>query len=276
MSKITSETTYMKGPLEPKRQPDENSSPLAACIKRWEHKQDEVKGSRWSQCPADMAADFVRSLSHELILMYGGGEAAAQASMATAISYAQVNPDVLDIRLSCQAGEAGIDMVMTTGPEGEIHEENVLTLALDENEVSQLSELNSDKEIARALLANVEGVHQREVMDPLSPGGVPDEAILRLIQQVEEQLQIKPGDDRDMDVLFAAASVMLTWRQGEVRNAAEVNLNLEGLTLRDEDVYPGKCVKVKSKVRMFDNTINETLDKATEVEVAWPSKKPKP
>lgn len=269
MSKIRSMSITTEGQTEPVEKVEREASEIQAATERWIHLQDQVKGKRWSDCPPEMVADFIKSTAKDVDREFGRN-GMSKMIISAAVARFRIDPENLDMRLSCQSadGQGGIEMVLSTEPENLDREEEEFTAVeldvdMSQEDLDSISNKSSTKDVLDAVMKNNKS-RKREVFNPLAVGSVEDEQIVQLVRDIEQQLPIVDGNrqENEFDVMFTAAGVLLVWKNAEITNASTSTFSLNGLYNRDEKVYPGLTVKAVCQTQIHDQdlTIDDNED----------------
>lgn len=223
-------------------------SALGACLKKWEHLRDEVKGKLWAQCPPEMAADFARAVARDLVTEYGPG-AIAKGGQSIAIAAAERNLDQVEIKGSWLGAGAFFGLRVEFSPD----QRDVDAPVEQGVEFSVVADDESDEGDVRDALRdwgkNEDSSRVRMVLDPVAT--LPDEDVAALVSQVEQYFK---GDDAT--ILFSSAGALLMWASMESHNAVDLNLEMAGLTRGDAYVAPGKRVAIVCKATLMDSQPN--------------------
>lgn len=268
MSRIKSLSITTEGKSEPVKDADQYESELDAATERWEHMREEVKGKRWSQCPPELVADFMKSAARDISRQYGRG-AMTQTIISAAVARARIDPENLDMRLACQSadGKGGIEIVLSTHPENTDRDEEEFTAVeldvdMSPDDLDEISSTSSPGDVLKKVMKKDNRPEERKVFDPLEEGNVSDDQILELVRSIEEQLPIVEDQrqENEFDVMLTAAGVLLVWKNAEITNASTTTFSLNGLYNGDTEVYPGLTVKAECQTQIHDSQLKLVED----------------
>lgn len=202
-------------------QPLDKHSHIQACSQRWEHLRDEVRTLKWSECPEEMVADFVKSVTKDLQQMYGD-DALSKALQALSCAAFENSDEAVSLSATCSQTGSSISLNLAkktykqTDPAGTVEMVFHTDAATPDDARQRLKEWGDEPSPKQRTPLNVfEDVSAADIRD--------------LVRDVEGVV-----GNKEIDVLFSSSFVLQAWDQTERMNASDMNLALERVTRKDK------------------------------------------
>ncbi len=233
-----------EGKIEPVSEQESEHNPIDECRAKWKHLEKEVASLLWSQCPPDMAGDFVRATMDFIKLNYGIN-ATNKSLEVLAINFASSGKDNLVIDIASSVCSRHLLLKMHNESENDFN-----PFELEAEDMAEFELANNANEVlteteAKETLKNWSS--EKPLNEPLNiERTLPNEDIMKILKALDDH-----GIESDLAVLFGAGAVILHWQHLENVNAKTSVISMAGLSIGEEDISVGN--------RVVMNTVAERI-----------------
>lgn len=217
---------------------------LDACAARWAPTMQGLKNTPWSQCPPALTADFVRALMNDLEADYPE-DLTYMAGQMAATSFMESAHPTFTFELPWAQAQLRLRMAWANTPTlVQDDEETALEVGIDMPEGSTPED--TQEALDHWLAQDTTDLTQLSVRKQL-----PDTAFLALLAQVEA---LTP-QARSMELLMAAAGLVLLWDRQQRINGDTYVVRLSGVTVSGVEPRPGQDAVGTSTIEPWTPTV---------------------